>query len=350
MKALEKQPGQRQQTAQELLDDFRGCSTDLQASGFRRRRAWTRRKLLLTAAALVAAILTTGYVLWPVPARARFNERDFVLVGDLENRTSDPLLARTVQEALTIALQQSHYVNLVSRERIAETLKLMQKPAASIDAAVASDLCRREGVPAFISGSVARSGEITQITVTASTVGANGPSLLFTNKVEYSKPEDLFGRVDALAREVRQNLGESMAGIAKSSQPLDRVTTGSIEALRQYSLAVTARAMGETSSIEGPLLAALQLDPDFAMAHLRLGGYYLDLAGNTEKARPSFDRAYELRDRVTDREKLFIAAEYFNAHQQFEQALDSLKALTTLYPDDPEFRYELALATTPSRN
>ena len=233
MKALEKQPGNRQQTAQELLDDFRGCSTDLQITGFRRLRARTRRKLLITIAALLVAIAATGYVLWPVKARVRFNERDFVLFADLENRTSDPLLARTVQEALTIALQQSHYVNLVSRERVAETLKLMQKPAGAIDAAIAPDFCRREGVPAFIAGSVARSGEITQITVTGSTVAANGTSLLFTNKVEYRKPEDLFGQVDELAREVRKNLGETMAGIAKSSQPLDHVTTTSIEALRQ---------------------------------------------------------------------------------------------------------------------
>ena len=122
------------------------------------------------------------------------------------------------------------------------------------------------------------------------------------------------------------------------------MTTKSLEALRQYSLAVSARAMGDVRGIEGPLLAALSLDPDFAMAHLRLGGYYLDLAGNTDLARPSFDKAYALRDRVTDREKHFIAAEYFSARQQFEQARDSLKALTTLYPDDPEFRYELALA------
>jgi tetratricopeptide (TPR) repeat protein len=344
MKALEKQPGKRQQDAQELLEDFRGCSTDLQTSGFRRRHGWARRKLPLTAAALVVAIAATAYALWPVPAKAKFNARDFVLVGDLENRTSDPLLARTVQEALTIALQQSHYVNLVSRERIVETLKLMKKPAASIDPAVASDLCRREGVPAFLSGSVARSGEITQITVTASTVNADGPSLLFTDSVEYRKPEDLFGRVDELARRVRQNLGETMAGIATSSQPLDHVSTGSIEALRQYTVAVSARATGEFTSIEGPLLAALQLDPEFAMAHLRLGSYYLEIAGDTTKAFRSIDRAYELRDRVTDREKHFIAAEYFAAHQQFEDARDSLKALTTLYPDDPEFRYELALA------
>ena len=92
------------------------------------------------------------------------------------------------------------------------------------------------------------------------------------------------------------------------------------------------------------MLAALALDRDFAMAHLRLGSYYMELVGNTDMARPSFDRAYALRDRVTDREKHFIAAEYFSARQQFEQTRDSLKALTTLYPDDPEFRYELAIA------
>jgi len=342
MRALEKQPGDRHQTARELLEDLRGCE-GTEFWGLQRRRRWTRRELLLIAAAMTTSVSVIGYALWPVPAKARFHERDFVLIGDLENRTNDPVLSRTVLEALTIALQQSHYVNLVSRERVAETLTLMQKPAAAITASVGFDLCRREGVPAFISGSVARSGEITLITVTASAIEASGPVLLFTDSVEYRKPEELFARVDELAKRVRQNLGESLAGIATSSQPLARVTTGSIEALRQYSIAVSARAMGDIGGIEGPLLAALQLDPEFAMAHLKLGGYYLDLVGNTDMARPSLDRAYALRDRVTDREKHFIAAEYFAARQQFEQARDSLKALTTLYPDDPEFRYELAL-------
>ena len=80
------------------------------------------------------------------------------------------------------------------------------------------------------------------------------------------------------------------------------------------------------------------------MAHLRLGNYYRSVAGITAGAFPSIDRAYKLRGRVTDRESHFIAAEYFNAHQQFDEARDSLKALTTLYPADPEFSYALALA------
>ncbi|HMC78050.1 MAG TPA: protein kinase [Vicinamibacterales bacterium] len=344
LKALEKQPEKRHQTAHELLDDFRSCPTSFDVRGFRRGRRWTRRALTATGAAVVLAAISLGYALGPVPARPKFNARDFVVVADLENRTSDPLLSRTVQEALTIALQQSHYVNIVSHERVAETLKLMQKPAAPVTAAIAFDICRREGVAAFLSGSVARSGEITQIKVTASAVTPEGPTLLFTDTVEYRKPEDLFAQIDDLARQVRQNLGETLAGIATSSKPLDRVTTGSLEALRQYSVAVAARATGNINGIEGPLLAALQLDPDFAMAHLRLGSYYLEIAGNTPKAFSAIDLAYGLRDRVTDREKHFISAEYFAAHQRFEAARESLKALTTLYPDDPDFRYELGLA------
>ena len=105
-----------------------------------------------------------------------------------------------------------------------------------------------------------------------------------------------------------------------------------------------ARASGNFNGVEGPLRAALQLDPNFVMAQLKLGEYYMDLAGDDGKALEWIESAYRARDRVTDRERHFIAAQYFSAHQQFEEARDSLKALTSLYPDDPDFRYELALA------
>jgi tetratricopeptide (TPR) repeat protein len=291
---------------------------------------------------MLVAMVVTGYSLWPAAVRARFHARDFVLVGDLDNRTDDPLLSRTVQEALSIALQQSTFVNLVSRDRVVDALRRMKRPpGATIDEATGRDICQREGVPALISGSVTRSGNITRIGVRVIEAGSGG--LLFVATAEYQKPEEVFTRVDDLARRLRENLGESMDAILKSSQPLQKATTGSLEALRQYSRAVEARAMGDVVAVEAPLLAALALDPDFAMAHLKLGDYYMT-AGDNARAFPEIDRAYELRDRVTDREKHFIAAVYFSSHQQFEQARDSLKALTTLYPDDHEFRYELAIA------
>lgn len=344
LKAVEKSPSDRQQSAKELLRDLQQ-SSPAGVAGMVRRRSWSRREALLTGVATLVVVCATAYALWPVPARAGFHERDFLLVGDLENRTNDPLLARTVQEALTISLQQSHFVNLVSRDRVIDTLRRMNKPAnATIDEAAARDICQREGVPALISGAVTKiaGGETTQIALNV--IDAGGGRLLFVLTAEYRKPDEIFARVDDLARRLRENLGEREGAIATSSQPLQKVTTGSLEALRQYSKAVEARAMGDLDAVKAPLIAALQLDPDFAMAQLKLGDYYLAAAGDRERAFPYMDRAYALRERVTEREKYFIAAEYFSAHQQFEDARDSLTALTTLYPEDPEFRYELANA------
>lgn len=342
LKALEKSPFKRQQDAKELLADLQRCATASGTQGQRPHR-WRRREIALTAAAVLVVIATTGYALWPTPTGAKFKAREFVLVGDLENRTNDPLLSRTVHEGLTIALQQSQFVNLVSRERVEETLGRMKRPPGSpLTEPVALDFSRREGIPAVIVGSLTRSGETTQITVKV--LEAGGGTLLFAETADYQKPDELYGRIDDLARRVRRNLGESLERIQSSSLPLQKVTTASFEALQQYSNAVYARAMGDFNAVEGPLLAALQKDPDFVMAHLKLGDYYMDVAGDTARAFPSIDRAYTLRDRVTDRERHFIAAEYFNAHQRFEEARDSLKALTALYPDDPEFRYQLAIA------
>ena len=196
-------------------------------------------------------------------------------------------------------------------------------------------------MPALIAGSITSSGHTTQIAVRV--IEAGGGRLLFVGTAEYRKPDEIFARVDDLARRLRENLGEREGAIATSSQPLQKVTTGSLEALRQYSKAVEARAMGDLDAVEAPLLAALQLDPDFAMAHLKLGDYYLAGAGDAVKGQPEMDAAYRLRDRVTDREKHFIAAQYFQSRDDFEQSRNSLKVLTTLYPDDPEAHYELAL-------
>ena len=342
MKALEKQPLKRQQTALELLCDIQAATTST-ASAVVAPRRWRRREVALTFAATLVAIAVTGYALWPAPVRATFRARDFVLVGDLVNTTADPSLSRTVQEALSIALQQSKFVNLVSRDRVVDALRRMNRPpSAALDEITARDLCQREGVPALISGSVSRSGNTTQIGIRVIEAGAGG--LLFVGTVQYQKPEELFAGLDKLARDLRENLGESMDAIKASSQPLQKVTTGSIEALRQYTKAVEARAMGDVDAVEAPLLAALQLDPDFAMAHLKLGAYYVDVAGDDLKGRPEYDTAYRLRDRVPDREKYFIASQYFAVHANFEQSRDSLRALTVIYPDDPEFHYELAVA------
>lgn len=341
LKAVEKDPARRQQTAQELLADFEQCLKGRMPA--HPVRGWTRREWIVTAAGSLAVVAATGYALLPVSARARFRARDSVLVGDFANGTDDKLLPGAVQQALTIALQQSQYVNVVSRERVVDTLRRMQRDIGSpVDEATALDICRREAIPALITGSVARSGGTTQITIKV--LEAGGGVVLFAETAEYNKPEQLFSRVDRLAAKVRSGFGESDSGIAQFSQPLAKVTTMSFEALQQYSKATEARAMGDTNAVEGPLLAALMLDKDFAMAHLKLGDYYMEVAGDDSRALVWIDNAYRLRNNVTERERLFIAAQYFSAHQHFEEARDSLKALSAMYPEDPDFHYELAIA------
>ena len=316
LKALEKDPARRQQTAQEMLADFEQCLSARRPALVRR---WSRREVMVTAAGSLAVVAATGYALLPVSAHVRFRARDFVLVGDFTNATDDKLLPGAVQQALTIALQQSQYVNVVSRERVADTLRRMQRPVGSaVDEATALDICRREAIPAFITGSVARAGTTTQITIKV--LEADGGAVLFAETAEYSKPEQLFSRVDRLAAKVRSGFGESESGIAQFSLPLAKVTTMSFEALQQYSRAVEARAMGDTNAVEGPLLAALMLDKDFAMAHLKLGDYYMEVAGDDSRALVWIDNAYRLRNNVTDRERLFIAAQYLQRASAFRRS------------------------------
>ena len=342
LKALQKQPGDRQQTAQDLLHDLQGC-----AAGHASRvvvpppRRWGRREAALAGAAMLVAVTATGYALWPAPSRAKFHARDFVLIGDVDHPT-DPLLSRATREALKITLQQSPFVNVVSSDRVVDTLRRMGRPAdAVVSESAGVEICQREGIPVLIAGAMATSGGSTQITIKA--LEGNTGTLLFAEHAEYTNPADLFARLDDLARRVRRRLGESMESISRTSKPLAQATTGSTEALRQYTRAVDARAMGEFDKVKEPLVAALRLDPDFAMAHMKLADYYSNVAGTHELAVAEVNAAYRLRERVTTREQHLISAQYFQAHDQFEESRDTLKVLTTLYPDDFESRYELAL-------
>ena len=337
--ALQKSPDARQASAADLLNDLRGC---LDQGSVGRPFRLTRRAALVIAGA-VAATAGAGSVWWLSSPPTVFRERDWVLLGDLHNQAGDEMMALTVREALSIALQQSQFVNVVSRERVVDALRRMERfPETTVDEAIGLDLAQRNGIRVLVAGTISRSGEIRRITIKTIDVSRNG--LLFALTEELRRPEDLFDRVDALARRLRENLGESMSGIASTSVPLAQVTTRSFDALRHYSRAVEARARGDYDAEEVPLKSAIVLDPDFAMAHLKLAEYYLDVGGDGSLAIEHFEAAFAQRDRVTERERHFIAGAYFAAQEQYEKARDSFRILTNLYPDDPDFRYHLALA------
>jgi serine/threonine protein kinase/tetratricopeptide (TPR) repeat protein len=342
LKCLDKDPEQRYQSAKELVVDLRRLeqSTSGKVVTPALSRRWTNHlRLLFGAIGVLLLLLSLQHWLWPPRI---FAERGWILIADPENLTEQQFFDKTLREGLTIALQQSHYLNVFPHARIFETLvRMKMKDVAQVDESLGREICQRENVQVLLASSVRSSGGRFKITVRA-LQPATG-DLLFVESEQFTRNEELFDRVDLMARRVRKDLGESLAGIKNNSLPLAKVTTRSLEALQLYSRADDAAALGDTDKAQALLQSALELDPDFAMAHRRLALLYLS-AGSREKELEHLTRAYNLRNTVTDREQRLIEGSYFSVQGQYEKAVESLLLLVNLYTDDPDTQSELALA------
>src|SRR5712692_1635467 len=360
LKCLDKDPNRRYQSATELLVDLRR----LESSSSRytlplRPSVWgmvTRMigygaaGLLTLAVALMAMNVggLRGRFLGRPRAPRIFANHGWLLIADPENLTEQEFFDKTLREGLTIALQQSRYLNVFPQARLFETLfRMKRKDVTRVDEALGREICQRENAQVLLASSIRGSGGRFQITVRALDPATD--DLLFVESEQFTRKEELFDRVDVLARRVRKDLGESLTGINNNSLPLAKVTTRSLEALQLYSRATDAMAQGDADKAQALLQSALELDSDFAMAHRRLARLYYSV-GNREKELEHLTRAYNLRNTVTDREQRLIEGSYYSVQGQYEKAVESLVLLVNLYPDDPDAQYELALAYLYSGN
>ena len=346
-RAMAKEPAQRYANARALLEDLRRVQAGLTP---------TRRSAVLplpnpvtwkfkAAAALVVALLAGGGVggyRWmhrpPV-----LNERGWVLISDFDTRGEDPISDTSVREGLTIALQQSRYVNVFPRTRTYDVLQRMKRQNVSrIDESLGREICQRENLQILLAGTVEHMGESFRITVRA--LNPSNGNMLFAEEQHFNKKDEFFEKADALARAVRKDLGESLGAVETSSRPLAKVTTSSIEALQFYSKAKEAMDQGREEQAFPLLQSALQLDPNFAMAHLLLGNYYSSVVSKNQNALTELKRAYDLRSTVTDREQRWIEAAYYNVQERYDESARALSALVSLYPDDPDAHLELSNA------
>src|SRR5216684_3300382 len=361
LKCLDKEPERRYQSATELLVDLRRLSplTSRSLLPTPPSPVWGRVAKLIGYGVPALLVLAVGLTAMNVggwrdrllgrPRAPRiFANHGWLLIADPENLTEQEFFDKTLREGLTIALQQSHYVNVFPQARIFETLfRMKRKDVAHVDEALGREICQRENVQVLLASSIRNSGGRFQITVRA-LEPATG-DLLFAESEQFTRNEELFDRVDLLARRVRKDLGESLTGIKDNSLPLAQVTTRSLEALQLYSRATDAMAQGDPDQAQPLLQSALELDSDFAMAHRRLARLYYSV-GNREKELEHLTRAYNLRSMVTDREQRLIEGSYFSARGEYEKAVESFDLLANLYPDDPDAHYELALAYLYSGN
>ena len=254
---------------------------------------------------------------------AKLTEKDSVLLADFVNTTGDPVFDGTLKQALAVQLEQSPYLNIVPESRIREALRLMGKaPDERVTNDTAREICQRQGIKAMLSGTIASLGNHYVVTLNAIN-GSTGDSLA-TEQIEVESKEQVLKSLDKAASSLRQKMGESLASVQQFAKPLDQATTSSLEALQNFSKGNDIHQQMQDDLAVPYLEKAVALDPNFAMAYATLGVIYNNL-GRSADSIQAMQKAYELRDRASEREKFYIQAHYYD-----EVTLDSDKALARL--------------------
>jgi eukaryotic-like serine/threonine-protein kinase len=310
-RCLEKNPGQRFQSAADLAFALEAVSSGGSGSAVPVARQSPRRVWLWAAsasAAVVLGVMAGGYFHY-FPRARLLTDKDTIVVGDFANTTGDPVFDGTLGQGLSVQLEQSPFLSIVPDQQIQKTLEMMgQKPDAKLTPEIAQDLCERVGSAAAIEGSIAQIGAPYLITIKAVNC-SNGKTMASTEAQAGDKDHVL----DALGRassEIRSNLGESLSTVQKFDTPLEQATTPSLDALKAYSQAMRAISTGNDTPSAIPLMKrAIELDPHFALAYDMLSLQYQDL-GESAIAAEYARKAYELRTHTSEPEKYFATARY----------------------------------------
>jgi serine/threonine protein kinase/tetratricopeptide (TPR) repeat protein len=293
----------------------------------------SRAKLAGSIALLFVVVVLAG-LYWRSRESAKLTEKDTVVLADFTNTTGDPVFDGTLRQGLSSQLEQSPFLNLLSDERVAQTLTLMAQPQeAHLTKELARDVCQRTGSTATIEGSISSLGS--QYVVGLKAVNCHNGDVLAQEQTTANGKEQVLKAMGDAATKIRGKLGESLASVQKYDAPADNVTTASLEALQAYSLATRAVLLKDDFSASIPLYQrAVALDPNFAMAYAHLGTSYVDL-GQTERAAENMRKAYDLRERVSEREKLYIMSHYAQyVTGDLEATRKAYELWTQTYPRD----------------
>jgi len=288
--------------------------------------------VILVAAAIGGALYLRSRSATTATKATPLTEKDTVVLTDFANSTGDAVFDGTLKQALAVDLEQSPFLNILSDRRIGATLKLMgHAPIEHVTADVAKELCLRTGSKAVIGGSISNLGS--QYVVSLDAVACNTGDSLAKEQAEAASKEGVLKALGTAATSLRGKLGESLASVQKFDVPVE-ATTSSLEALKAYSMGITTfRTKGDAASIPFQK-RALELDPNFAAAYAALGVAYNNL-GQASLAAASIEKAYALRDKVSEREKYRISALYYqNVTGELEQASQVYELWAKSYPLD----------------
>jgi tetratricopeptide (TPR) repeat protein len=265
--------------------------------------------------------------------KKRLTQNDTVVLADFANSTGDPVFDDTLKTALRITLRQSPFLNLVSDRTVAQTLQLMTRPAGTrLTPEIARDLCMRAGSKAYIAGAIGSLGS--EYVLELSAVNCLTGDTLAKEQVTAESRQKVLDALGEAASRLRGKLGESLTTVERFDVPLEEATTPSLEALKALSLGtIAANQQGVAAALPWHQ-RAIELDPNFAMGYRTVGGDYYEL-GEVARAGEYLTRAFQLRQRTSEREELEIAAAYYrNVTGELDQAAQTLEKEIANYPRD----------------
>jgi eukaryotic-like serine/threonine-protein kinase len=285
------------------------------------------------AIAAVALILAAaGVFLWHHRKQANpLTNKDVLVLADFTNTTGDAMFDETLRQGLTVQLEQSPFLNLVTEERIRQVLRMMGQPDdARLTPAVALEICERTASAAVLNGSIASLGS--QYVLGLRAVDCRNGRVLDAEQAQVTRKEDILNALSQIASRFRTRVGESLATVEKYDTPLIDATTPSLEALKAYSLARKTAATGGDTAARPFFRRAVELDPDFAMAYAYMSTTYGN-HGESELAAENIRKAYELRAKVSERERFYIDSHYYeNGTGDWEKAVPIFEQWQQTYP------------------
>ena len=295
---------------------------------------------------IAAVLLVAGAIGYYVYQRSRppakLGQQDTIVIADFVNTTGDTVFDGTLKQALAIQLEQSPFLNVLSERRVSTTLKMMDKPPdARLTHEVAREVCLRSNSKALLEGSIGSVG--THYLIGLKAINCQTGDNIASAQVEAANRDNVLKRLGEAGDELREKLGESLISVKRFNKPLDQVTTSSLDALQAYSIGRSMQALKGDGESVAYHKRAIELDPNFARAYASLGMAQYNLR-ETSAASENFRKAFELRDRVSERERFYIEAAYYSfATGELEKANEVYKQWSQEYPNEVAPHVNLAL-------
>ncbi len=331
--------GQADPQAPEAADltDISGSSSKIEAIDQAGAKHWKG----IAAAILVLGLLGMGYMWW-ANRGPKLTEEDYLVLTEFVNTTGEDVFDGALNQALAVKLDESPFLNVVPDAHIRKTLELMQRPADTrITQTVGREVCQRQGVRAMMTGEISSLGG--DYVVNLNAVDCESGDVLAREQVTASSQEGVLPALGKAATHVRRELGESLASIERHDAPIEEATTRSLEALQALSQGVALRAAEGDAAALPHFERALELDPEFALALSRLGA----IAGNMGQAEKELDyktRAFELRDKVSEAERLYIESHYYSSVvEDLDKTIETYERWKQVYPRDFSAPHNLGL-------